>query len=92
MFDVIETSSTGKQIECDIENVIGLIVGQMKLQHVGRSIEFFSEIECFDQLDNRREAAARDGVLLLGELEPSLSPVGSWEIANFPCSTEMRRK
>jgi len=58
IFDVPPAPSAGEKIQRDVEDVIGLVVGQVNFEQWDRSIHFFAQIELLGQLrdgsDRRR--------------------------------------
>ena len=69
MLDVIQTSSTSEQIESDVEDVIGFIIGQVKSQHLCRPIELFADAKNVDQFDDGGQSTAVDRLLFLSEFK-----------------------
>jgi hypothetical protein len=69
MLDVIQAGSPGEQVKCDVEDVVGFVVGKVQFEDVGGMIDGITKSDCFDQLHDGGDTAAGDGVLSLGELQ-----------------------
>ena len=68
VFDVLEAATTGKQVQCDVENVIRFVVGQVQFKKRNRLIDFFSQVKLLGQLEKRANPTSGDGLLLISQL------------------------
>ena len=68
LFDVVEAGAVAQGIVGEVEDVVGLVVGEVELEQVEPLVNGFREAEVADQQLNPADAAARNRASLGGDL------------------------
>ena len=68
VLEVIEARPAGEEVEGDVEDVVRLVVGQVKLQERDRLVDRPAEVQDPGELGEHAEATSGDGLLALAKL------------------------
>ena len=66
-FDVFQARAIAHRVVRDVENVIGLVIGQVDFEHAQTVVDGLGQAELLSEQVNRADAAVSDGVIALGD-------------------------
>ena len=64
--EILQASPPGQEVVRNVENVVRLVIGNVKLQQVKRSVDFAHQARRFDEFVNRANASSRKASTPLG--------------------------
>ena len=86
-FEVFDSLAAGEDIECDVQHMVGFVVGQMPLEQMQSAVDFLVELDLLSQQEDGADATGTESphaiglfIVDIGRGHHGYGPLGSGSI------------